>query len=137
MKRLVGLGTLLVLVACSQQASNEETAQAEAAARSWLGLVDAADYARSWDTAAAYFRNSISQPQWVSRVSAARGPLGDLKSRQESSTQFTHSLSGAPDGEYVVIQFRTSFEHKAAATETVTPMKDADGQWRVSGYYIR
>jgi hypothetical protein len=123
MKRLVGLATLVVLVGCSHQASNEETAQAEAAARSWLGLVDAADYARSWDAAAAYFRNSISQPQWGSRVSAVRGPLGDLKSRQELSTRFTRSLPAAPDGEYVVIQFRTSFEHKAAATETVTPMK--------------
>jgi hypothetical protein len=36
-----------------------------------------------------------------------------------------------------VIQFSTSFERKGAATETVTPMKDADGQWRVTGYYIR
>jgi Protein of unknown function (DUF4019) len=35
------------------------------------------------------------------------------------------------------MEFNTSFEHKAAATETVTPMKDVDGQWRVSGYYIK
>jgi Protein of unknown function (DUF4019) len=137
MKRLVGLATLVALAACSPQASNEGTRQAEAAARSWLALVDAAHYAESWDAAAVYFRNSISQSQWVSRLSAVRGPLGDLKSRQESSTRFARSLPGAPDGEYIVIQFSTSFEHKAAATETVTPMKDADGQWRVSGYYIR
>jgi uncharacterized protein DUF4019 len=137
MKRLIGVTTLVALVACSPQASNEETRQAEVAARSWLGLVDAADYAQSWDVAAAYFRHSISQSQWVSRVSAVRGPLGDLKTRQESSTRFRRSLPGAPDGEYVVIQFSTSFAHKATATETVTPMKDADGQWRVSGYYIR
>jgi hypothetical protein len=46
-------------------------------------------------------------------------------------------MPGAPDGEYSVIQFATSFRHKAAATETVTLMKDSDGRWRVSGYYIR
>jgi Protein of unknown function (DUF4019) len=137
MKRLVSLAILVAIAACSPQASKEDTRQAEAAARNWLTLIDAADYAQSWDTAAAYFRNSISQPQWVSRVSAIRSPLGDVKSRQESSTRVSRSLPGAPDGEYVVIQFSTSFEHKAAATETVTPMKDADGQWRVSGYYIR
>ncbi len=45
--------------------------------------------------------------------------------------------AGAPDGEYVVIQFETSFEHKRSAIETVTPMMDRDGKWRVSGYYIK
>jgi hypothetical protein len=36
-----------------------------------------------------------------------------------------------------VIQYESSFEHKASAIETVTPMLGDDGQWRVSGYYIR
>jgi hypothetical protein len=47
------------------------------------------------------------------------------------------SLPGAPDGEYVVIQFMSSFENKRFAIETVTPMKDKDAKWRVSGYYMR
>jgi hypothetical protein len=47
------------------------------------------------------------------------------------------TMPGAPDGEYVVIQYQTTFEHKNSAVETVTPMLDNDGQWRVSGYYIR
>ena len=51
--------------------------------------------------------------------------------------QYAESLPGAPDGEYVVILFKTSFEGKAEAVETVTPMRDADGEWRVAGYYIR
>ena len=46
-------------------------------------------------------------------------------------------LPGAPDGEYVVFQFDTQFERKRAAVETVTPMRDPDGSWRVSGYFIR
>jgi hypothetical protein len=44
---------------------------------------------------------------------------------------------GAPDGKYVVIRYETSFRNKKAATETVTPMLDADGRWRVSGYFIK
>jgi hypothetical protein len=54
----------------------------------------------------------------------------------ESATA-THSLPGAPDGDYVVIKFASSFENKASAVETVTPMKDTDGKWHVSGYYIK
>jgi hypothetical protein len=37
----------------------------------------------------------------------------------------------------VVLQFDASFEHKASGVETVTPTKDVDGQWRVSGYFIK
>ncbi len=47
------------------------------------------------------------------------------------------SLPGAPDGEYVVIQYNTEFENKKVAIETITPMLDDDGKWRVSGYYIK
>ena len=46
-------------------------------------------------------------------------------------------LPGAPDGQYVVFEFDTQFAHKRAAVETVTPMRDTDGRWRVSGYFIR
>ena len=112
-------------------------AQAQSAAIAWLGVIDARDYARSWAAAATVFRTAVPEAPWVARISALRGRLGALKSRRVSSTRFAGSLPGAPDGEYVVIRFNTSFEHQAEATETVTPMKDAGGQWRVSGYYIR
>jgi hypothetical protein len=46
-------------------------------------------------------------------------------------------LPGAPEGRYVVIQYETVFENKASAVETITPMLDPDGAWRVSGYLIR
>jgi len=36
-----------------------------------------------------------------------------------------------------VIQYETRFENKASAIETVTPMKQKDGSWKVSGYFIR
>ncbi|MEW6584469.1 MAG: DUF4019 domain-containing protein, partial [Nitrospirota bacterium] len=52
------------------------------------------------------------------------------------SKKYATSLPGAPDGEYVVIEFETSFENKKSAVETVTPMMDS-GKWRVSGYYIK
>jgi hypothetical protein len=60
-----------------------------------------------------------------------------MVSRELISKTYAQSLPDAPDGEYVVIQFKTSFEYKNTAIETVTPMLDNDGIWRVSGYYIR
>ncbi|MGA2423709.1 MAG: DUF4019 domain-containing protein [Terriglobales bacterium] len=68
---------------------------------------------------------------------ASREPLGKLLSRKLKSATYKTTMPGAPDGEYVVIQYDSSFEHKQAAVETVTPMLDKDGKWRVSGYYIK
>jgi uncharacterized membrane protein len=111
----------------------EATVQAQAAALTWLASIDTGDYSQSWDTAATLFRNAVPEAQWVSRVSALRGHLGVLKGRSMSSARFRDT----PTGEYVVIKYNSSFEHEAGATETVTPMMDADGKWHVSGYYIK
>jgi hypothetical protein len=53
------------------------------------------------------------------------------------SAKYTRTLPGAPDGEYVVIQYSAAFEKRQSAVETVTPMFDRDGKWRASGYYIK
>jgi hypothetical protein len=46
-------------------------------------------------------------------------------------------LPGAPDGEYVVFDYSSSFEQKSAANERVTTVKDTDGVWRVVGYFVK
>ncbi len=66
-----------------------------------------------------------------------RKPLGQILARTPMGAKRVHELPGAPDGDYVVIQFRTSFSNKKSVVETVTPMKDGARGWRVSGYYIR
>jgi hypothetical protein len=68
---------------------------------------------------------------------SVRNPLGMLVCRKLKSREYTEKIPGAPDGRYVVIQYDTVFENKSSAVETVTPMADPDGAWRVSGYFIR
>ena len=70
-------------------------------------------------------------------MQGSRQPLGEVKSRKLNGAQYMTSMPGAPDGEYVVIQFDASFANKEKAVETVTPMRDKDGVWRVSGYFIK
>ncbi|MFB3814513.1 MAG: DUF4019 domain-containing protein [Terriglobales bacterium] len=137
MKRIsiaVLFAVLVVSVAFAQSA--KETAAADSA-KHWLALVDAGKYAASWDEAAPHFKSAVSKEQWTKALQATRAPLGNVASRQQISATYTTSLPGAPDGEYVVIQFKSSFEHKKSAVETVTPMLDKNGQWRVSGYFIK
>ncbi len=109
----------------------------EQVARYWLELVDAGRYTESWNEAASLFRAAVTPADWTRQVAAARGPLGAVVSRDLQSEQRATELPGAPDGEYAVLQFATSFTHKRAGVETVTPMRDTDGRWRVSGYFIR
>jgi hypothetical protein len=110
---------------------------AERAAREWLALADAADAAGTWAAAASLFRNAVPKDEWVHALDAVRAPLGAVVARTLRTARAATELPGAPDGEYVVLEFDTQFERKRAAVETVTPMRDADGGWRVSGYYIR
>jgi hypothetical protein len=110
---------------------------AERAAREWLALADVADAAGTWTAAASLFRRAVPKDEWARALDAARAPLGAVVARTLRTGRAATELPGAPDGEYVVLEFDTQFERKRATVETVTPMRDADGEWRVSGYYIR
>ncbi len=116
---------------------SEKEAAAVTAAEAWLSLVDSEKYGESWDEAAQFFKGQISKDQWVTALQSVRGPLGKNVSRKLSAKGYETDLPGAPKGEYVVIQFNTSFEKKKHAVETITPMLDKDGKWRVSGYFIK
>jgi hypothetical protein len=117
--------------------TNEAVNAATVAAESWLTLVDHAQYDESWRSSAQVFRGAVSTEAWSQAVGGVRGSLGQLISRQVASADFKSRLPGAPDGKYVVIQFNTVFQNKAAAVETVTPMQESDGAWRVSGYFVK
>lgn len=134
--KFIAVGLMLSAATGMAEQSAKET-KAAASAEKWLGIVDEGEYAESWKESAEYFRNAVKQDQWESAVQAVRKPLGKLISRKIKSTSYKTSLPGAPDGQYVVIQFESSFENKVSAIETVTPMMDKDGEWRVSGYYIK
>lgn len=125
---------LCASTACAQQKPEQ---LAEQSANAWLALVDSGKYAESWDGAAQFFKAAVTREQWQGMLRSTRAPLGRLVSRTVKSATFTKTLPGAPDGQYVVIQYDTSFEHRQSAVETVTPMLDKDGQWRVSGYFIK
>jgi hypothetical protein len=133
---LVVMGLILTVIA-AVGGSPEKEKPAVASAERWLGLIDQGKYAESWREAAALFRNAINQGQWEQSLQGVRKPLGKLITRKIRTKTYRTSLPGAPDGEYVVIEFESSFENKKSAVETVTPMMDKDGKWRVSGYYIK
>ena len=107
-RRVVTAILMAAVVSSRALAAGPEEA-AKTSAEAWLALVDQQKYSESWDQI----------------------------SRKLKSSQYTDKLSGAPDGRYVVIRYDTVFEKKAQAVETITPMADPDGAWRVSGYFLQ
>ena len=135
-------GFIIVLVSVLSfspaiQADQSAEEAAVAASQAWLALVDEGNYSGSWEEASEHSKTAVTMEQWQRSLMTFRKPMGKVMSRKLKSKQYTRTLPGAPDGEYVVIQYETSFENKKSAVETITPMLDKDGKWRVSGYYIR
>ena len=129
---IICLGGVRVVIA--DQAAVDQATQA---ADVWLKLVDAGDYASSYQQAGSLFKDRVSQAKWSEKAGAARKPLGKLDSRRMKTAQYGTTLPGVPDGQYVVILYDTSFAHKKSAIEIVTAMLDKDGKWHVVGYFIR
>ena len=140
MKTACMLGVLVLSLACWGIAVHAEDTFAQgatAATETWLGHIDAGDYAGSWREASAYVQGAITEQAWVASLTRVRTPMGPLLSRQLKQVQHTQSMPGAPDGDYVVLQFDTHFANKQAAVETVTFMQEKKGEWKAAGYYIK
>ena len=138
--KTISLAILIFLFGMSSSPTfADDTAEtlARAAAQGWLAKIDAGKYADTWKDASSFFRGALTEKAWVDALNAVRKPLGSALSRKSIKAESTKSLPGAPDGNYVVMQFNSSFANKKAAVETVTFMQDKDGKWRAAGYYIK
>jgi hypothetical protein len=127
---------LVLLVTSLALAGGEKEKAGTDAAQAWLQLVDGGKYGDSWDQAAAVMKSAVTKDGWQAGMAKTRGPLGKLQSRKVKSAVLTPQSPNAP-GEYVIVQYESSFENGPAAIETVTPMHEPDGKWRVAGYIIK
>ena len=109
--------------------------EARAAALEWLALVDAANYPAAYALEPDRLRKTTSEEQFVRSMEGRRAPFGRVLSRSFIGAAFTKKLTGAPDGRYESILFRTSFANKNLAAERVILSHDA-GQWRVVDYRL-
>ena len=133
---------ILFIVSCNSQnniKTNDEVDinKAIKSSEKWLATIDSNNYELSWEKSAEIFKKSVTKENWVKALKGIRTPLGKIKSRELLTNEFKTSLPGAPNGEYVIIVYKTNFENKENSYETITPMKDKDGEWRISGYYIK
>ena len=128
---------LLLTVPAVQAAQNSQAQAAQKSALAWLALVDQGDYEASWKESGAYFQGAMAAKEWSRLISGVRGPLGKVLSRKLASSEVRQTMPGAPDGQYYVLVFKSSFENKKTAQESVTLILEPKRGWRVVGYVIK
>lgn len=112
-----------------------EEAKPISTARAWLTLVDSGEYDKSWQQTDQVFKTTTPKAKWQTALNQVRVPLGRAMSRTYFSTVKYTSLSGLPNGEYLVIKFKTEFINKEAAIEVISLSKNSAG-WQPLGYFI-
>jgi hypothetical protein len=135
--RILCLLGLIFVALWMSACSKDKTTIAEGAARNWLKMVDSGNYAQSWDDTGSVLKANVAREQWQELLARNRAPLGPVISRKLKSAEYTTQLPGAPEGQYVVLQYESGFEHRNSAIETVTPTLDKDGTWRVCLYTVK
>ncbi|NYF90580.1 DUF4019 domain-containing protein [Tunturiibacter empetritectus] len=119
------------------QAQQDAVQLAARGAEEWMSKLDAGKYAECWTEASEVVKNAVTMEKFESSMKTVREPMGKLESRKLQSASYTTLLPGVPPGEYVVILYETSFEHKPTAQETMIMTREKDKIWRVAGYYIK
>ena len=134
---LLSLAITFLMPTVGALAADSSDVPAMAAAQKWLGTVDKGAYAASWQEAADYLKKNVTQDRFAQQLTNVRKPLGNVVSRTVFSKKFTTSAPSAPGSKSAIIEFNTSFAGRKNVVETVTPALEKDGQWRVTGYWIK
>jgi len=134
--RLVLIALFAFLLPTAGMSADAPGSDPAKAGEQWLRLVDDADYSASWREASPEFKKRIPEDKWIKALGTIRSPLGAVSARKVANVTHAKSLPGLPDGDYTVIQFQTTFAHKASAVETLTLIGSPGGA-KVGGYFIK
>ena len=128
---VLGVGALICSALALTLSANDEVARK--AAVEWLQLVDAGKYQEAGAQAAQEIRGF---EQWLDYLARQRGAVGRANKRKLVEMHHASTVAGIPDVRpYHVIQFKTSFEHKPSASETITIAK-VGCCWEIFNYKI-
>jgi hypothetical protein len=107
------------------------------ASTKWLALLDSGKTGAAWDVGSPYLKSVVTRAKWIDGITSARKPYGEFVKRTPTKFARSHSMPGAPDGDYSIIEFETEFAYGKRASEHIIWMLGEREVWSVSGYFIR
>lgn len=105
-----------------------------------LQRIDQGRAGEVWDEASAAARQQVARADFARQIAQARAPLGEVQARQWVGVQRrVQGANSAQPGEYVILEYETRFAGQGGAPvrEQVVFRREADGQLRVAGYFMR
>lgn len=118
----------------SRNVNDTRATEAQAAATAWLASFDNGDGADNWLQSASLFKERVTQDSWQKKVEDQRTQLGQLKKRTLKGMGFTQQMDNAPDGEYFVMRYLSTYSKKDNVVEILVPTRDRDGNWKIANY---
>jgi len=115
-------------------AADELAAQRQALG--FLGYLDQGRFADSYAYTGMLIRAQLDRDAFSTQIQQTRVGTGALQSRELIDAGYTTTVSGAPEGQYVVLHYHASFANRQDAVETLW-LSLAKGYWRVVGYNIK
>jgi hypothetical protein len=115
-------------------AAEELVAQRQALG--FLGYLDQGRFADSYAYTGMLIRAQLDRDAFSTQIQKTRVDTGALQSRELIDAGYTTTVSGAPEGQYVVLHYHASFANRQDAVETLW-LSLAKGYWRVVGYNIK
>jgi len=103
----------------------------------WLALIDAGKAGDAWDLSSKQLKSAVTRAKFVDGMRDARKSFGKLEGRTAERFARSHQMPGAPDGDYVIIEYTARFgQGRKLQEQLVWTIEDGD-IWRVAGYYYR
>jgi len=118
----------------SRNVNDTRGAEAQAAADAWLASFDTGDAGDNWLQSAGIFKERVKQDDWQKKVEDQRTQFGRLKTRTLKGMGFTRQMDNAPDGEYFVMRYLSTYAKKDNVVEILVPTRDRDGNWKIANY---
>ncbi len=140
------LPVFLLLVArqvARAQESGPAPQEAIDAGNAFLKLIDHGQYDDSWDACASTIKNTITKSSWDTVMKINRARFGTLVSRKLESAQAAITVPGSPEGQYVILEYKGSFNLRKSEGTTTKPTTETvvitneNGKWLGYQYSIR
>lgn len=109
---------------------------AQRQALGFLGYLDQGRFADSYAYTGMLIRTQVDRAKFAAQIEKTRTGTGAMQTRELIDSVYSTTVAGAPEGQYVVLHYHTSFANRPDTVETLT-LAFAKGYWRVSGYYIK
>jgi hypothetical protein len=135
--RLALIACLPLLVLTTPAAAQEGEPEPEAAAETWLALLDGGEFTSSWEEAAHLFQQAVSAQDWAQQAGLVRQQVGEVVARDLVDVQQATDPDGVPPGEYANVRYDSEFGTIGKAIEVVSLVREAERGWRVAGYFVQ